>query len=334
LVYLGPNTVGVKEVSEAEESEGRVRLKVKYCGVCGSDISIYMGVHARAKAPLILGHEFLGEVMQDGCRFKKGDRVTAYPLISCGLCLPCRTGNAHACNSLRLLGIDQDGGACAYMWVDEAVLFRVPDAVPDKAAAVIEPLAVVVRALHQSGLRALDTVLVTGAGPIGMLTGLLLRHAGAAKVMISDINPKRLARAEALGMIPIGGDRDAAAFVRDATDGEGADILYECSGAESVALHMCDMVRVGGTICMVSMHKAPHKVDLQTFSLKEQRMTGTRVYTKEEFRQAVHYAAAISGELEQVVSHVIPLADSAGVFDLIADPDSDSVKVLIDCGQS
>jgi len=331
LIYLGPNTAAVRDVAAPEPKPGQVRLNVKYCGICGSDIGIYLGTHPRAKAPLILGHEFLGEVAEDGLKFKKGDRVVAWPLLNCGVCRPCRTGNAHVCNVLGLIGIDRDGGACSTVCVDEDVLFRVPDGVSDKAAAVIEPLAVILRAIHQSGLRALDTALVTGAGPIGYLTGLVLRHMGASKVIISDINKNRLMRAEGLGMIPFDAAGDVEKFVRDATDGEGADVLFECSGAESAALLMTDFVRVGGTICMVAQHKTPHRVNLRDLNYKEQMMIGTRVYTKEEFHQAVRYAATIAGELETVVSHVLPLEDSPRAFDMIADPDSGTVKVLIDC---
>ena len=332
LVYLGPNSAAVKDLPEPEAAvPGQIRLDVRYCGVCGSDIGIYLGTHPRAKAPLILGHEFLGSVAENGKLFRKGDRVVPYPLISCGKCLPCRSGNAHICNTLGLIGIDVDGGACRTVYVDEDVLFKVPDGVSDKAAAVIEPLAVVIRAIHQSRLKALDTVLVTGAGPIGFLAGLMLRHMGAAKVMISDINESRLKRAAELGMIPVDAAGDVEGFVREATGGEGADILYECSGAEPVAMQMTDLTRAGGTICLVAQHKEPHRVNLRDLNFREQTLVGTRVYTKEEFRQAVEFTGVLGDELERVVSHVIPLADSPGVFDKIADPGSGAVKVLIDC---
>ena len=330
LVYLGPNTAAVKEVAEPVAKEGQIKLRVRYCGICGSDIGIYQGTHPRAKAPLILGHEFLGEVLQDGGKFRKGDRVVAYPLLSCGKCRPCRTGNAHVCNTLGLIGIDIDGGASQYVCADEDVLFKVPDGVSDKAATVIEPLAVIIRAIHQSRLQSLDVTMVTGAGPIGLLTGIMLKHMGASKVMISDVNENRLKQAAAMGMIPVAaGDVKKAAL--DATDGDGVDILYECSGAESVALQMTDFVRVGGTICMVAQHKMPPKVNLRDLNFKEHIMVGTRVYTMDEFRQAVLYSAEICDELEKTVSHVVPLDDSPGVFAMIDDPDSGTVKVLLDC---
>ncbi|SNS17558.1 Threonine dehydrogenase [Anaerovirgula multivorans] len=332
LVYTGPKEVEVRDIPEQTPKDGSIKLKMKYCGVCGSDIAISLGKHPRAKAPLVLGHEFLGEVVEDGKKFKKGDRVVAYPLLSCGHCLPCRTGNPHVCNTLRLIGIDVDGGICQYGYIDEDVLFKVPDDVSDKAAAVIEPLAVIVRAIHQSNFKSLDVAAVIGAGPIGMIAGMMLKHMGASKVFISDIDEKRLEKAMEFGMIPVNAKTESMEKVaKTATDGEGVDVLFECSGAEIAAMEMTSITRVGGTICMVSVPKTPLNVNLRDINFKEQHIVGTRVYTKEEFRQAVEYSAQIKEDLEKIVSHILPLKDSAKVFDMIADLNYGTVKVLIDC---
>ncbi len=332
LVYMGPNKVEVKDVPDPTPRDGSIKIKMKYCGICGSDIGIALGTHPRAKAPLVLGHEFVGEVVEDGEKFKRGDRVVAYPLLSCGHCLACRTGNSHVCNTLGLIGIDIDGGISEYGYVNENVLFKVPDDVSDEVASVIEPLAVIIRAIHQSNFKPLDTVAVIGAGPIGMLTGMVLRHMGASKVFISDIDEKRLQRTKEFGMIPVDAKVESIEEItKAATDGEGVDVLFECSGAEIAAMEMTDITRVGGSICMVAVHKAPHKVNLRDINFKEQHMVGTRVYTKEEFGQAVEYSSHIKEDLEKVISHIVPLKDSEKVFDMIADPDCGTVKVIVDC---
>jgi 2-desacetyl-2-hydroxyethyl bacteriochlorophyllide A dehydrogenase len=332
LVYTGPKKVKLTDIAEPSLKDGNIKLKIKYCGVCGSDIGIYLGAHPRAKAPLVLGHEFLGEVVEDGNKFKKGDRVVAYPLLSCGYCLPCRTGNAHVCNTLGLLGIDVDGGLCEYVSADEGVLYKVPDNVSDIAATVIEPLAVIVRAIHQSNFKSLDVAAVIGAGPIGMITGMMLKHMGASKVFISDIDETRIKKAKEFGMIPVNPKTESLEDIaKAATGGEGVDVLYECSGAEIAAIQMTDITRVGGNICMVSVHKAPHNVNLRDINFKEQHLVGTRVYTREEFRQAVEYSALIKDDLEKIVSHIVPLKDSEKVFDMIADPSCATVKVIVDC---
>lgn len=335
LVYEGARRAAVREVPEPPAGENEVRIALRYCGVCGSDIGIFLGTHPRARAPLILGHEFLGTVEEDGRKFKKGDRVTAYPLLSCGHCLPCRTGNAHVCGSLGLIGIDTDGGMCERSCVDEEALFRVPEGVSDRAAAVIEPLAVVLRAVHQAKFSARDAAVVIGAGPIGMLTGIVLKNVGASKVFISDVAEKRLKIAEELGMIPVDVTReDLNRRVKESTGGEGCDALFECSGSAQAAMEMTELARAGGTICMVSVHKTPHEVNLQQLNFKEQTLVGTRVYTREEFGRAVEYCRDLQEELEKVVTHVVPLRDAARVFDMIADAACGTVKVVVDCRES
>lgn len=332
LVYEGKEQAKVRDVEEPVKKDGTVRVDIKYCGICGSDIGIFLGTHPRAKAPLILGHEFLGIVAEDGKILKKGDRVVPYPLLSCGQCRACRTGNEHVCNSLGLLGIDKDGGVCERIYVDESVLFKVPDNVSDKAAAVIEPLAVIVRAIHQSEFKMMDTCVVVGAGPIGILTGIVLKFAGASKVFISDVAESRLKKAEEFGMIPVNPMKDdLEQMVKKATDGEGCDTLFECSGAAIAAKQMSDITRVSGSICMVSVHKIPHEVNLRDINFKEQHIVGTRVYTREEFKQAVTLSKLLEKQLEKVVTHIVPLCESEKVFDMIADQAYGTIKVVVDC---
>jgi threonine dehydrogenase-like Zn-dependent dehydrogenase len=335
LVYTAPRTVEVRDVPEPAGKPGAVRVAPSLCGVCGSDIGIFAGKHPRAKAPLVLGHEFVGRVdklTEGASRFAIGDRVVAYPLISCGHCRPCRTGTPHVCESLRLIGIDCDGGMAEHVWVDESVLFKVDDAVSDRVAALVEPLAVVVRTLHQARFNVLDSAVVMGAGPIGLLTAIILRDAGASSIVLSDIDANRLAVCAGMGFEVVDTTKESLVErVRGKTGGSGADVVFECSGAESAALEMTRLARVGGTICLTGVHKAPHAVNLQEVNFREQTLVGSRVYTHHEFGQAVDYARRLAPELEKVVTQVVPLSSSDGVFDLIAAPDAVTLKVLVDC---
>lgn len=332
LVYLGPKQVEVQDLELADKGENELLVKVKYCGVCGSDQGIFLGTHPRAKAPLVLGHEVLGEVLEDEGDFKKGDRVVTYPLISCGKCLPCRTGNEHVCNTLKLIGIDQDGGMREKMYLDKDCVFKVPEGVSDKVAVTVEPLAVLLRAIHQSEFKTQDTAVVIGAGPIGLLAGIVLKYSGASKVFISDIIDERLETARKLGLNPVNSSKqDLVEIVKDHTDGEGADCLIECSGAEAAAMQMTQVVRVGGGIVMASVHKQPHTVNLQELNFKEQWLIGSRVYTKQEFKQAVDLLTKLSDDLERVVTHIVPLSEADRVFELINNPSEGTAKVIVDC---
>ena len=137
LVYVAP--VEVRDVPVPAARPGAAKIRMHLCGVCGSDISIVSGKHPRAKPPLVIGHEFVGTVeeIRDGSgRIAVGDRVVAYPPISCGICRPCRTGHPHVCQTLKLIGIDGDGGMADTAWVDEDELFRVPDGLAGEVAAL------------------------------------------------------------------------------------------------------------------------------------------------------------------------------------------------------
>ena len=129
IKFLGANQIALTEAEEPAIKEGLAKIKIAYAGICGSDINIYGGTHPRAKAGLIMGHEFAGTLINDVGAFKKGDRVAVYPLISCGKCTPCINGNKHVCNTLGLYGIDKDGGFADYTVVPEDTLVKLPDSV-------------------------------------------------------------------------------------------------------------------------------------------------------------------------------------------------------------
>jgi threonine dehydrogenase-like Zn-dependent dehydrogenase len=327
--------VEVREVPTPQPRNHAAKIRMRYCGVCGTDIAIHAGSHPRAKPPLVIGHEFVGviEEIRGGTRgFRPGDRVVAYPLLSCGVCLPCRTGTPHVCERLKLIGIDCDGGMADYAWVDEDVLFKVDDSLSDRIAALVEPLAVIVRSLHQSRYQVRDSAVVIGAGPIGLLTAIALQRSGASRIIISDIDEGRLGMCRALGYETVNGQNGGLIdFVHEATKGEGVDVVFECSGAESAAVEMTKLARIGGMICMTGIHKTSHPVDLREINFKEQTLVGSRVYTKREFEKTVAYASQLKDDLEQVVTQTVPLSKSERIFEMIADPSINTVKVLIDC---
>ena len=337
LVYTAPEVVEVLENPVPEPKEGQVRIKVKYCGVCGSDIHIFRGTHPRAKAPLILGHEFIGTIdtINGGSgAFQVGDRVAAYPLLSCGHCFACKTGIPHVCQTLKLIGIDCDGGMAEYVCCAENVLFKIPEGVSDRAAVTIEPLAVIVREMHQSGFKPMDNVCIIGAGPIGLLTAMVARKSGADQVIICDYDKARVDMCRKLGFDAVfGREEDLVEHVKKCTNGTGVDIVYECSGAEAAALQTTDLARIQGMICMTATHTAPHKMNLQAINFKEQKVTGTRVYTMREFGQAVELSKLMADDLEKVVTHIVPLSEGYKVFDMIKDPSVNTVKVAVDCSQ-
>lgn len=334
LVYKKPEEVQVQERSVPDSSDN-VLLKVAYAGVCGTDLTIYLGKHPRAKGPLVLGHEFSGRVERVGenCEgISVGDRVTGFPLIMCGACDACRAGFGHVCRNLRLAGIDRDGCMAEYAALPADMLIPLPDDIDYRVGALMEPLAVALHGLHQSMFSLMETVVIIGGGPIGLLTGILLRETGAAKVFVIEIDTFRLSLARELGLTALDpGVVDPLEFVRDATMGRGADLVFEASGSAAGAAQMLDFVRPRGRICMLGVHKVPPSVDLRQLNFKEVTMMGSRGQTREAIVQAVGFASRIQEDLCKLVTHTVSLAESGSVFDLFSRKDSNACKVLIEC---
>ena len=199
-VWSATDHVDVTDLPMPVVPEGWALFKVAYNGICGTDLAILHGKHTRATSPLIMGHEISGVVEQAGATGPgAGTLVVAEPLISCGQCRSCKNGLTHVCRHLGLYGIDAPGGMAQYVALPPEVLHAVPDGVDPRTASLAEPLAVAVHAVERSGMQAGDTVAVYGAGPIGVLTALVARHAGAAVVVITEPSPWRRNVAAALG---------------------------------------------------------------------------------------------------------------------------------------
>lgn len=335
LVHEGAGRAVVRDLpAPARLRPAQSLLRLSRCGLCGTDIGIHAGTHPRAKPGLILGHEFVGEIVEtseDG-PFAVGDRAIAFPLRACGRCHPCRTGRPHTCGALRLIGIDEPGGMAELLRVDDALLVPVPPEMPDDIAALVEPLAVAVRAVERARPGVGEPAAVLGAGPIGLLCAIMLRHAGAGEILVSDLDPARLALAADLGFTAVNArETPLAEAVAAATDGEGVGLAVECAGVPAAAAEMTAILRPGGTACLASIHKKPPQVDLLAVNFKELTLIGSRVYSRDEFERAVPLAMALAGPLSQLVTQTVPLAEAAAIFDMVADPALPTVKIMVDC---
>ncbi len=335
LVWTEPGKAEVREVSSPKVSPGKTLVKVTYCGICGSDIGIFAGKHPRAKAPLILGHEFIGvidEIEGELKGFKVGDRVAGWPNIPCKECYFCKLGIPHVCKNLKITGIDLDGGVAEYVVCDTENLVKLDQSLSNKAASIIEPLAVAVRSLHQAGFKSLSTVAVMGAGPIGLMVAIMLKYASASRIIISDMNEGRLSLCKEFGFETVNiTEQSLTEYVNSTTNGVGTDYVFECSGTEMGSLEMSKVCRIGGTICQTGVHKQPHQVDLRDINFKEQQIIGSRGHTMDEFRQAAAFAKSIQDDLEKAVTQIVPLAESDKVFEYLSDPAMVTVKIVVDC---
>ncbi len=307
--YLGPHRIEPVEIDKPAPEPEEALIQIEACGMCGSDLGIFAGLHPRAQAPLTLGHEFCGrivEIRSNTGEFKVGERVAAYPLISCGHCLVCRTGNAHVCRNLRLYGIDAPGGMADFVKLPLENLIRLAAGMDEQTGALIEPLAVAVHGVSRAPLEEAQTIAVVGAGPIGLLTALVAQFRSSAKVMVCDILPSRLALAGQLGLTAVPAGQQMAELVKSTTDAEGADIVFECAGVPASAASMTELARCRGTIVNLGVFKKPVPVDLQAVNFKEITLIGSRVYTKQDFMTAIELADSLP--LGPIVTDTFPLA--------------------------
>jgi len=197
-----PENLSIEEVPKPQPKGKEVLIKVRNCGICGSDIHAYFGKHPFISTPIVLGHEFSGDVEEVGSRVKNikvGERVTVEPSLVCGKCYQCQEGRYNICQSLKVIGCQAPGALAQYITVPAEKVIPVPESVSYEKAAMIEPTAVGFHSVRRSHLKKGDNVLILGAGPIGILTLQAVRAGGAGKIIITDLNDCRLNMAKRLG---------------------------------------------------------------------------------------------------------------------------------------
>jgi (R,R)-butanediol dehydrogenase / meso-butanediol dehydrogenase / diacetyl reductase len=308
-------------------------LRVRRVGICGTDLHIFQG-HLDHRIPRggVIGHETLAEVAEasGSSGFRAGERVVVEPLRTCGSCRACRTGVAYLCYRLRVLGVEEPGGMQEYWAVPTDRLLRVPVGLADDEAAVIEPLAVATHDVRRAGVKAGDAVLVLGGGPVGALIAMVARHRGA-RVVVSEVNPFRVELLRTLGLEVIGPGQDVGRFVEQWTGGDGADVVFEVTGNPAAVRAMTDVVRVQGAISMVAIHGEPLPVDLYRFFARELTMHGSRLYSRDDWEEAIRLAATGAVTLAPLVSRRIPLESlQQGMEETLRG--GPVMKVLIDLG--
>jgi L-iditol 2-dehydrogenase len=287
-VLHAPGDVRVEERPIPEPGPHDVLVEIAAVGVCGSDVHYYE--HGRigprvVRAPHVLGHESAGRVIATGervTRHASGDRVALEPGVPCGRCRECRTGAYNLCRDVRFLGAPPtDGAFTRYLALHEDFAHALPDAVSDEEGALMEPLSVALWACEKAGVSAGDRVLVTGAGPIGLLVTQVARARGAVEIVVTDVNERRLQLAGAMGAThTVGAGRGGRV-------GE-ADALIECSGHPQALRDGIAALRPAGTAVLVGMGgDAQSSVPLSLIQAREIWLTGT-------FRYAGTYPAAIA----------------------------------------
>jgi len=323
LVYTAPGRVELEERPRPEPLPGEVEVAIELAGVCGSDISGFLGHSPRRRPPLVLGHELVGYL-------KDGQRVIANPLISCGGCPACLSGLQNQCGTWRLLGMDQTAGTFAeFVTVPGQQIYPIPDSLPSSRAVMTEPLANLVHLFRISSPPPFFSLAIVGAGTMGALALLTGLQAGARDVLVADVNEERLQTARQLG---------AAAAVNTSSPeglaeakrlaGAGFDLVIDASGSAPARQSAFDLCRPGGQVALLGMGAQKSEIDFVTSIRKEHRVAMSFAYTPADFRRALDWLIAGDIDLSKWTVRM-PLAQGQQAFDTIIRSPGSTLKMLL-----
>lgn len=330
--YRGDKSFSVEQREAPEPGPGEVPVRIAYCGICGTDMHVYHGaMDARVGLNRVVGHEMSGVVEADGEGFTAGQKVVVRPLDHCGNCPACHAGHQHICHNLKFLGLDTDGAMQEIWNVPAHTLHVLPDDMRMDHAALIEPVAVACHDVRMSELQEGEDVVVIGGGPIGVLVAMVARDAGG-EVVISEVNPHRLAIAQKMGFETINpADLDLKAEVEARTGGKGADVVFEVSGTQPGVDAMTTVAATRGRIVMVAIHAQKPQVDLFQFFWRELKLVGVRVYEPEDYEKAISIIASGGVDADTFITDISPLSNIQDAFEAL-DSSPTAMKSLIQVG--
>ena len=329
--------MAVSDVKLPELHPGSVMVKMKACGICGSDLTAYQGTNKTVRYPVHgIGHEGVGVVEDMGnldekkADFAVGDRVVLEPYIPCGECHSCKKGHYNNCLNLKVAGVHTDGMMAEFCSYPADRVYRLPDSVNDYRAALIEPLSIALHGIDRAGVKAGEYCLITGAGPIGLLAAFGVLSRGGIPIL-TDILEKRLAFAKEKGIPHVfhnknGGLKD---YLTEVTGGKLPECMVECTGSEWILKNMHEYVCHGGNIALVGWAKEPVSVNTIRCMQKELNLFPSR-NSSGNFPEAIQLICEGRIPVDDMTTRIIPMEEVEAVIrDMINRP-QDYLKVVVD----
>lgn len=320
-VLYGPHDIRLEDVAVPRPGSNEVLIRVKACGICGTDSHIYSGALTIGTMPIILGHEFAGEVVAVGqgvTVVSEGDRVTADINMSCGKCYFCLRGQKLLCREVQQLGVHIAGAFAQYVKVPEEAIRKLKPGMSYRQGALVEPLACVIHGQDRMGIGIGYSVAVLGAGPIGILHALLAKVRGATPIIVSEVADFRLGKACDLGFDKVIDAKvaDPVREVMEATEGIGADVVIEAVGSVRVFEQALQMVRPGGGLLVFGGHPADAIAQVHPYQFYHNELVvlGSYAGSYDTWLQAI--ALLGSGQLnaDSLATHVVPLEEIPGLL--------------------
>ena len=342
-VWHGYKDLRIEEVPQPVPGPNQVKIKVDWAGICGTDRHEYEGPNfipvkkphrlTGRVAPLIIGHEFSGEIVELGSEvtgWKVGDRVTANGSLTCGNCQACRSGRYNICQKLGFLGVGDDGAFADYVVVEATKLFEIPEGVSQREAAVAEPLACGIHATNLLGdIRGADVVVI-GPGIIGLSAFFGAKYAGAGRILVSGIGDYRKELVEKYGGTYIDSSKtDLEEYVKEWSNGNLADVVYECIGAETTLDQAIRISKPGAKLMVMGVFGKKPVVDMNTLQEAERILYTSQSHVN-EIATALEYIQTGKINADELITKEVTLDTLvADGFEYLIEHGPEQIKVLI-----
>jgi L-iditol 2-dehydrogenase len=341
VVYHAPGDIRKEQVPTPSCGKGEILVKIDACAVCGTDLKAFVSGNVRILAPKVMGHEFTGIIETTDKRiktgFRKGDRVVMATSISCGECYYCRKEQNNLCTDIRPMGFSYEGGMAECVVIPERAiknghLIKVTGEIRPEFAALAEPLSCTVNSMENCGVKKGDSVVVVGAGPMGIMNGCMAREFGAKRVIMAEVNKDRLKQCDLFGFNKLvdPGNEDLVRIVKDQTGGLGADVVVVAAPVALPQEQALSLVRKRGTVCLFASLPAGKSLlsfDSRLIHYGELRIVGTSDSTPAQVKKAVKLISEGSIPVKKLVTHVLDLFDFEKAFELMKS--GESLRVVL-----
>lgn len=322
-----------RDVSKPKAAPGTVLIKIERLGICGSDIQVYHGKHKYMKFPIVQGHEASGTIAEVGAgvdEFKVGDTVTVQPQIFCHECAPCRAGHLNVCRNLKVYGVHVNGMAQEFFQVPAEKVIPLGKDVSFDEGALLEPIAVGVGAMRRCGDVKGKKVCVIGAGPIGNFVAQVAQARGA-QVLVTDINPKKLALAKEVGIFAAvdSSGRVLKDIIAETFGADGADIIIDCAGVPASLTSAIQAARPASTVAIVANFKVPVEIEIPLIQRQQIDVLGIMMYLKEDFHTAAKFLAEGKVKTKGIINKYFDIKQFKEAYEYIDANALDVMKVMM-----
>lgn len=338
MMLTEPKKLEIQDSPIPSFGKDEVLIRVKACGICGSDVHGYDGSSGRRIPPLIMGHEAAGLIEECGSEvsgFSKGDRVTFDSTVYCGKCSYCKKGQVNLCDNRMVLGVScedyrRHGAFAEFVTVPSHIIYKLPDTFPFEHAAMIEAVSVAVHAVGRISFDSGDKSLVVGAGMIGLLLIQAIRSAGCSEIIAVDMDNDRLNLAKKLGATQVINSQevDALSFILNETEGQGVDKSFEVVGATPTVQLSIHAVRKGGSVVMVGNLAPEVELPLQSVVTREISLFGTCA-SAGEYPKCIELMADGSIQVDPLISAKVALEEGPEWFERLYGREPGLMKVIL-----